>query len=285
MPLPPSVSKSLFAVAVFFVLCTMAFVVNLVVASVSFGDRRIPVHTHTKPQNTLQTFTSSGDPDGPVETLTFDLADAKRVADESFAKKGPKLPPDKLAARMLVVARGYLGVNRVQNKSQINSFANVWCTEKNKVFCGDKAYKLAFCAMGVTYATCKAYCDLSNIPYQSGTAVETFRDVIPDVNKNLFTPNPLVATMVNEAKARKQWKVFSEATISGAKPGWLVVYDWPDVKGYANHIGIVESVSKGSRTTINTIEFNVSMKNQYNGGAVARKSGRRSNILGFIVTH
>ena len=70
-------------------------------------------------------------------------------------------------------------------------------------------------------------------------------------------------------------------TISSARPGDLVFYDW-DNNGVVNHVGIVISVNNNG--TITTIEGNTSFDeagSQSDGGAVARKTRTMNHVAGF----
>lgn len=63
--------------------------------------------------------------------------------------------------------------------------------------------------------------------------------------------------------------------IKAAKPGDLVFYQF-DTDSYADHIGIIESVSK---TGVAAIEGNTSVTSDDNGGAVMRRSRKWSCIM------
>jgi len=89
-------------------------------------------------------------------------------------------------------------------------------------------------------------------------------------------------TIVRWGKDRGRWKT------SGARPGDLVLFQWPTVPSTGRgdppvcHVGIVETVHADG--TLTTIEGNTSAKvhgSQYNGNVCARKV-RATHVVGFV---
>jgi hypothetical protein len=82
------------------------------------------------------------------------------------------------------------------------------------------------------------------------------------------------------ALGKRRWVARLDANASLApRPGWLVVYNW-NGDGKSDHVGLVERIAG---TTLHTIEFNTSAKNDSNGGTVARRERAfDKTVEGFI---
>lgn len=67
--------------------------------------------------------------------------------------------------------------------------------------------------------------------------------------------------------------------VTDYKPGDLAFFNWSGQKHTAQHIGIIESIKKGS---VVTIEGNTSIANDTNGGTVMRRERNTSLIVRVI---
>ena len=144
-----------------------------------------------------------------------------------------------------------------------------------------------FCAAGVSYAACRAFCDVAPkqayIPESIGyheQRLNVFRKRLREIRKHYFFPSPAVRLIKADAEERKAWMPASVTPL----PGWLVVFSWKGSS--ANHIGIVDAVENDR---LHTVEYNtatVANGDQRNGGLVAVKIRPRNNtVLGFVRTY
>jgi hypothetical protein len=223
-----------------------------------------------------------GDPDAPPETLVADRSKIEQLYAGPVTKGVPK-DEREVARRMLEIARGFTHppppVSRETNPNQVRQFLKLFGFDLRYT---PKGRYVPYCASGVSFAACQAYCDV--VPadrYDTANPNLMFRRVLPDINRYYFKPSPSCAEMVKDAKRRKAWLPLAQAAPSDIQPGWLVFYDW-DGAGVANHVGIVDSAHPD---VLHTVEFNTSAMiagSQINGGAVAEKVRPYRYVLGYI---
>lgn len=263
------------------------------------SPKKILKRVERKILGTPITLTEMGDPEGEVETMTFDPAAVRSLVGmpeiPSFnPEQIVQIPERDLAVKMTEIAENYVGVSRASNPDQVNQFVRVWCTNDAGVgeFCSTEAYRMPYCAMGVAYSACRAYCDINGIPYEPGKAPGVFQDTLPYVSKNLTDLHPSCGLMRQLAIKRKKW-IPREwlGDLSKLQKGWLVLFDFPRGgirDGRADHIGIVAGPTVAPATTLATVEFNTTIViggSQRDGGAVARKERSPSDVLGYIRTY
>lgn len=244
------------------------------------------------PKTGIVEVTESGDPDDPGETLIFDELEVDDVLSESHAlaafpsEQSQYKKAQRVAEAMLEYALGLANreppVTRQSNPAQIQRFTGLFNFRSDE--------NPPFCAMGVAYAAAKAYCDLTpeRILYTQRNHTRTLQNVLPLIKKYYFTPSPSCWFMMKEAMKRKPGQRGSWVANGTVAPkrGWLVLFDWKNKgDGRPDHVAIVKSV--GRRGALHTVEFNTSITfgNQRNGGAVAQKVRKMSDVMGFIRTY
>jgi hypothetical protein len=227
--------------------------------------------------NSYWTEQQSGDPDLPIETLSYDPEKMDASLLRADKMLGIRKNPQKLANQMLKVALGYRGITRDKDPDKVGQFLSLFPIEIRD----EEGKLLPFCAAGVSFCACQAYCDLSpsKIGYDDHPS-ESFKSVLPDINEFYFKPHCSCQQIVDDARTRNIWSP------KKARPatGWLVFYDWKG-HGVASHVGIVESADQSS---LDTIEFNTTdteSGNQSNGGAVAHRSRSYDYVMGFVRTY
>jgi hypothetical protein len=169
-------------------------------------------------------------------------------------------------------------VSRATNKPRVTEYLNLFGLD----FADDAGIPYAFCAAGLGWAACEAYCKMDpTIPF-GDPPTSVFRKIVPTLNQFYFLPHPSCVKMVVRAKAMGNW--IRDVGIP-PQPGWLVFYNWAGGAD-AEHVGIVQSADAA---TLRTIEFNTSVVdgNQRNGGVVARKNrdDARRFVIGYIATY
>jgi hypothetical protein len=136
-----------------------------------------------------------------------------------------------------------------------------------------------YCAAGVCYAACQAYCETEPAtPIQGTDPVGSYRGVLPSILEHYFLPHVSVKKIVADAKKRGTWADVQEVPVP--KPGWLVAFDFLAPQTPC-HIGIV---SGGDSLRLETVEYNTDINingNASNGGAVARRT-REEHVLGYV---
>jgi hypothetical protein len=220
-----------------------------------------------------------GDPLGPddkFETLTLRRpSQQKAVGDDPvFDKKDP----EQLCLQMLKITRKFVedGVSRDNKVDQLLELLNVLDYTKKET---------PFCAAGVSYAACRAYCDLAPKPEAYGTDINTkrinhFKSKLTTIYAHYFFPSGLVRVIKAAAIKKGNWVDRSVTPL----PGWPVIFSW-DGTSAGNHIGLVESAKKED-SLITTLEYNTTVVvdgNQRDGGHVARKNRPKDKrILGYV---
>ncbi len=221
-----------------------------------------------------------GDPGTKPET--FDLSQSDLSAFDFVMQQAKPLniaKPAKTFAQesLLAAASSQLENSRATTPEEIKSYLELFGINP----LDSNGRILAFCAAGISWAACKAYCDMQPQPrpYDSHNQESVFKDTLADIRHYFFSPHCSCETMVSQNKAAGRWVDPKD------KPqrGWLVLYTW-DRDGHANHVGVIESVKEPD---IHTIEFNTSetVDNQTNGGVVARKRRPMNDqVLGYVRT-
>jgi len=172
---------------------------------------------------------------------------------------------------LLKTAAEYIGVSRQNNLPQVAKFLALFDLE-TKI----NGKWVPFCAAGLSYAACKAYCDLSDIKYTSDNSVEVFKSIKHKVADLEFLPSPSCGTIMQHAQENSTW--LSEQRNEQVYPGYLVLYNW-NGGTWPDHIGLVESATYDK---LHTIEFNTSDTDNINGGVVARRIRDFKHVLGFV---
>jgi hypothetical protein len=222
-----------------------------------------------------------GDPLEPGDKFeTLIIADPslqKAVGDDPvFEKKDAK----QLAERMLKLTSKFAeeGVGRNNKSDQVSEFVKLM---------DFKSISTPFCAAGICYAACRAYCDLevakkyaANVGDKARAGL--FKSMLTTINEHYFFPSASVRVMKAAAIKKGRWARREKDLVP--LPGWLIVFSW-DKTSAGNHIGMVES-AKAGETTITTLEYNTAVTingNQRDGGRVARKTRKLDEtVLGFI---
>lgn len=135
-----------------------------------------------------------------------------------------------------------------------------------------------YCASGVAYAVCKAYCNLAHVAYTPDNCVDVFKGVLPIIKAHYYKPAPGVATIQEDAVARGIWLPASACKDEDIKPGWLICYDF----GHGDHhVGMV-AVDNGD--VIHTCEANTATA--AHSGIIAYKDRTwDGGIWGFVKTY
>ena len=219
----------------------------------------------------------SGDPDLPVEILSYDRTKLDEVLVRTDKILGVRKNPQKFASQMLKVAVAYRGISRDKNPNKVEQFLSLFPINPRD----EMGKLLPFCAAGVSFSACQAYCDLSpsRIDYETDPS-GTLKGVLPDIAEFYFKPHCSCQEIVEDARKRRIWSPNGVVP----PPGWLVFYDWKQ-HGVASHVGIIERADK---TGIHAIEFNTTDEesgDQGNGGSVARRSRTYDYVLGFVRTY
>ncbi len=189
----------------------------------------------------------------------------------------PKKDAMKLGLQMLEITRRFVdaGVSRNHLASQVREFLRIVDFQD---------VSTPFCAAGVSYAACRAYCDLDVAetydPTITNARVDKFKSKMTTIYAHYFFPSASVRVIKAAAIKKGNW-VDRAVT---ALPGWPIIFSW-DGTTAGNHIGLVESAKKDDQF-ITTLEYNttgVGKGNQRDGGHVARKNRPVDNhILGYV---
>lgn len=170
------------------------------------------------------------------------------------------------------------GVSRQSNEKRITEYLNLLGLD----FYDDNGRPTKYCAAGLSWAVCRAYCDMQpdQIAYNDRNRLSKLRDVTGDIRSYYFLPHAQCKAMADDGKRRDQWVQVSEKP----KPGWIVFFNWSG-GSHPQHVGLVQGLSANS---VKTIEFNTSIDagpNQGNGGAVAEKTRDLRYVLGYLRTY
>ena len=222
----------------------------------------------------------AGDPGEPFETLNLQNPGLQKANGKGLP--GPKKAPAELGPEMVEVSLAFVqtrtspGVSRDSDPNQVTEFLNL-CDFDLKM----NGKFVPYCAAGVSYAACRAYCNLKKKEAYSKEVsrerLDLFKSKLITINAHYFFPSASVQVIKADAQKRGTWR---NREVDPQK-GWLVVFSW-NGGTLGNHIGLVKSSDKDD---IHTVEYNTSVGegDQRNGGVVAEKVRRRNDkILGYI---
>jgi hypothetical protein len=190
----------------------------------------------------------------------------------------PKRKPEAIARAMLQKAGDYAdrNVNRKDNQPEITQFLNLLDYPFE-----EKGKPTAFCAAGVSFVACQAFCETNPlIPYNRTQPVSELRRFLPIIDAYYFLPSVTVGEIKENADHRGIWVQNSHSV--SPKRGWLVIFAFRQDQ-LPSHIGIVDCLGDFG---LKTVEFNTgstSAGSQGNGGFVARKTRLVGpHILGYV---
>ena len=256
-----------------------ASVGTLALLSASFVSRSSPAATISLEE--------SSDPDGPIEKLNFDQTKVEELL--SAPSKGEDKSPTLFAQKLLDISKDYVK-DKINRDSEQGRIVDSFCRLFGLHLRDGKDYT-HYCAAGLCFAACRAYCELSPpTGYSKTDPVPGLQAVLPDISRQYFRPNPGVRYIMWAAQEKKdKWITMKEP--HEVKRGHLVIFSWRG-DAVANHIGIVDRVPENG--SLHTVEFNTSRdddSNKSNGGAVATKERKmsdctrlRSHLLKRITT-
>lgn len=222
-----------------------------------------------------------GDPLLPGEK--FEILRVSGASIQKAVGDDPVLPRKDavaLADRMREITRIFIKekVSRKNKATQVLEFLDI---------VDEKGIGTPFCAAGVSYAACRAYCDLKeSVKYDPDHITEerksTFKTKLTTINAHYFFPNSAVRIIKRHAIEHNRWADRSTTPL----PGWLVVYSWKTGETLGNHIGIVDEVKNGGKSLI-TLEYNTTMQvgsgSERDGGHVAEKYREvNDTVLGYV---
>lgn len=172
----------------------------------------------------------------------------------------------------LKIASEYIGINRTNNLPQIAKFLGIFGLTPKM----DGKW-VPFCASGLSYSLAKAYCNLANIQYTADNSVQVFRSVLPALKNKWFMPSPSCWQIEADAQKRGTYEKNTHKP-DGLTAGEFVLYNW-GTGTTPQHIGLLNSADTNG---IHTTEFNTSITNDSNGGAVAKRDRSYDHVLGFV---
>lgn len=213
------------------------------------------------------------DPGATPEFLKFDPAVAE--APLAIVSKGPPKDHHDFATKMVDISLAYAAekVSRDTAPNKIDNFLRLFGLHLRD----EKGKYVPFCAAGLSFAACQAYCEIApTVSYDKNDA-STLKATLTDINKYYFKPSPAVRVIKADAIQKKTWVKPGE---EAPKKGWPVLFSW-NRDGTPNHIGLVEGLQG---ETLHTVEYNTSPENQSNGGTVARRERKLSFVLGYVKT-
>jgi len=220
----------------------------------------------------------AGDPDRPPRTVVFNPKAIDVVVDPGKSL-GLRKDPQQIAQQILRIGESNVGISEDSNPEFVETLFKVLNVPSRK----NDGTLQPFCAAGVSFAACTAYCDIdpSKISHDETNVVRVFRDVLSDINKFYFLPHCATRYMVEDSKRRGTWVDASRNRVA-AHPGWLAFFSWRRNK-LPNHVGIVKSSHGG----LKTIEYNTSSGSggsQSNGGVVASRdrTADMDYVMGYI---
>ena len=225
----------------------------------------------------------AGDPSIPSRSVVFDPVAIDLVVNPGKAL-GLEKDSERFARQMLKVAEEHVGISASSNRDFVDTLFKVLNVPARKP---DGSWQ-PFCAAGVSFAACAAYCDIdpSKISHDDTNVVRVFRDVLSDINKFYFLPHCATRSMVEDGKKRGRWVSAMDGN-HRPQPGWLVFFSWGK-NSISNHVGIVRSVDGSA---FETVEYNTSSgssDSQSNGGLVALRdrTAYLSYVMGYVaVSH
>lgn len=221
----------------------------------------------------------AGDPDDEHTRMVLSGSRAFEAFTRGVVHLTNAAPADILfSKRVVAVADGEAAANvsRTTNEPRVTEYLNLLGLN----FLDENGVPTRYCATGVTWATCKAYCDLNGIQYTEANRLAMLKSVLGDIGRLYFKPSAGCQSIMDDAKARGTFLPNSQTP----QPGYLVFYNWSGAS-HAEHIGIVEGRDANG---IQTVEFNTqatSGPNQGNGGAVSKKVRPLKFVLGYAKTY
>lgn len=220
-----------------------------------------------------------GDP--PKTGESYEILDIPKGDIQKAVGDDPVLPEKNakdLADQMRKITRVFIDqkVSRDHLASQVLEFLKIMDFTK---------LSTAFCAAGVSYAACRAYCDLAGIQYDKDITpkrTDIIKAKLTTVSHWYFYPSAGVEVIRRHARENKKWADRSVTPL----PGWLVVFSWDkDPNGTKKHIGIVDEVLADGKK-LRTLEYNTTVDiggDQRQGGHVAeRERTVDGTILGYV---
>lgn len=190
-----------------------------------------------------------------------------------------------VALAALGVAKQYVGISRKTGRNRVEEFLAVFGLPVKY----HNGQWVPFCAAGVGFAACQAYCQLAGVDFQPRISpfdvkrVEVLRQIIPTINTYYFKPHPACSIMMLDSKKRGTWVSRNDPVARHRQilSGWLVFYNW---KGQSTpeHVGIV---NWADRRGLHSVEFNTSNGNNSNGGTVAQRYRSYRYVVGYVNTY
>lgn len=214
------------------------------------------------------------DPGAPATTLAVPRGLGQFLEHFFAPRPGPAAPSGGAALfqQVLDVARAEAaaGVSRSTDRARVTEYLALL----GLPFAEPGGKPVPFCAAGVTWAACRAYCDVNRIAYSDANRLAVFRGVLGEI-ANSFKPSASCKAILADARARGTF-------VDTPKSGYLVLYNWSG-GSQPEHVGLVVGATE---TTLSTVEFNTSAAgSQSDGGAVALKSRNRRHAIGYVRTY
>lgn len=211
-----------------------------------------------------------GDPSMSQETLEFDPYQVQSLF--SATKATFRKRDQEFSSNFLKIAQSLLGVSRTTDRDKVAEFLETF----NLPFASN-GKPVPYCAAGLSHAAALSYLASWGEALNSTNSLSSVRGALSEIDRYHFYPSPSVVDIYNVALGKRR---FVARTVT-PKPGWLVIYDWSK-NGGRDHVGIVESVSRGK---LHTIEFNTSSADNRNGGAVSRRVRTIDRtVVGYVRT-
>lgn len=221
-----------------------------------------------------------GDPSLAPQAVRIPINKHKSLLDPGRAL-GVAKSPKAFAMQLQATAKRYIGKSQWTEPGLIEDFFSIFDFPPRN----DKGEFQPFCAAGLSFAACEAYCEVQpSRTYSIENRLEVLKDTLPDIQKYYFKPEISVLRMKSDAIARGKWVVSRKVgpdLLAMPSPGWLVAFDW-NADGAADHVGLVLSASASS---VHTLEFNTSLGSggdQGRGGHIVERDRGWSLIDGFL---
>jgi len=255
------------------ILRVLSFASAQLITASSFSQetirRKLTLYEHKSDFDVPSEFTTS------AATFQFSNPSAEDLA------RYNRVAADRLVGEIFKVTTEYASskINRKDNEKEITEFLNT----VGEMFIYKGAF-VAFCAAGISFAACQAFCRLNKIVYNTNDRVRFFRKtILPIINYYYFYPTSCVPEMQSESASRKKW-VDEKESIQPLH-GWFVVFSFLKNRK-PSHVGIIDSASE---KLLKTVEYNTKPDdagNQQDGGWVAQKTRKRNgSVLGYIKTY
>ena len=229
-----------------------------------------------------------GDPNVPkdeIEPLSFNVKTAETPL--GIKSKGKYKEGEKFSKLMVEISVAYAerGVSRKYKEPGkeegyvVDNFLKLFGLNLKYL---DGKY-VPFCAAGLSFAACEAYCQLNPEVSYDPDDWTTMKSILTDINNYYFKPSPAVRYIQQNAEGKGKW-VKPAGVIP--KEGWPVVFSW-NKDGKPNHIGLVRAVNGKTLDgkNLHTVEYNTSDASKSNGGTVAVKDRDIEFVLGYVDTY